>query len=357
MARYEETLQSIKPADSAFYKAALAKWDTIAKPLGSLGLLEEAVTRICAMRRELNCSVANKKVVSFCADNGVVAEGVTQTDASVTAIVARNFCTHDTSVCKMADIAGAEIVPVDMGMLTYVDHPKMRVVHLNDGTNDMLHGPAMTRDCAVAGIEAGIDIACELADAGCDLFATGEMGIGNTTTSSAVASVLMDAPVEQMTGPGAGLSREGVLHKIEVIKGAIELNKPNPSDPLDVLAKLGGFDMCGMVGLYLGSALKQRPCLIDGFISAVSALVAVRIKPEVLDYLIAAHVSAEPAGTSVLDAIGLKPMITAGMRLGEGTGAVAAMPLIDMGFAVFNEMSTFDDINIDAYEHFDEEQE
>ena len=350
----DEVIASIEPADKDVYQRALEKWDTIAKPLGSLGLLEEAVMRICAMERRTDISIADKRVVAFCADNGVVAEGVTQTGQEVTAIVAGNFCTGDTSVCKMADVAGATVWPVDMGMITTVDHPRMRRVHLADGTADMLHGPAMTREQAIAGIEAGIEIAEDLVADGCDLFATGEMGIGNTTTSSAVASVLLYAPVEKMTGPGAGLTRDAVLHKIDVIKQSIALNKPNPADPIDVLAKEGGFDMAGMVGLYLGCAALHRPCLTDGFISTVAALVAVRICPDVRDYLIASHVSAEPAGRSILDSVGIEPMIFAHMRLGEGTGAVAAMPMLDMAFAVFNEMSTFDDINIDAYEHLED---
>lgn len=351
MGMFEETLASITPADSRVAELSVKKWDTIAKPLGSLGLLEDNVIRICAMNREVNCNVDDKRVVAFCADNGVVVEGVTQSDASVTAIVARNFCTGDTSVCKMADIAGASIFPVDMGMCTFVDHERMRVVHIADGTANLLRGPAMTREQAMIGIEAGIAIARELADDGCDLFATGEMGIGNTTTSSAVASVLLGCPVEDMTGPGAGLSRESVLHKIDVIKQSIELNEPDPDDPIDVLAKEGGFDIAGMVGLYLGCAAVRKPCLLDGFISTVAALIAVRICPDVRDYLIATHVSAEPAGYAVLDALDLKPMIVAGMRLGEGTGAVAAMPMLDMAFSVFNDMSTFDDIRIESYRH------
>ena len=349
--KLDQTIAGIEPADKVTMERAVAKWNTIAKPLGSLGLLEEAVTRICGMERNTAVSIADKRVVAFCADNGVVAEGVTQSEQDVTAIVASNFCTGGTSVCKMAEVAGATIEPVDMGMVTVVDHHRMRKVHIADGTADMLHGPAMTREQAESAIEAGIDIAAELFHDGCGLFATGEMGIGNTTTSSAVASVLLDEDVEKMTGPGAGLSREAVLHKIDVIRQSIELNRPDPADPIDVLAKEGGFDMAGMVGLYLGCALLHRPCLIDGFISAVSALVAVRICPDVHDYLIASHVSAEPAGSCILEAIGLTPMITAGMRLGEGTGAVAAMPMLDMAFAVFDEMSTFEDINIDAYRY------
>lgn len=346
----EEMAARITPADEAAAARALAKWNTVAKPLGSLGLLEDNVTRICAMTSNVGFLPESKCVVAFCADNGVVAENVTQSGQEVTSIVAENFCTGDTSMCKMADIAGAKVVPVDMGMATPVTHSRMRDLRIAAGSKDMLKGPAMTRDEAERGVMSGMKLALELAEGGVDLFATGEMGIGNTTTSSAVASVLLSEPVVTMTGPGAGLSKEGVLHKIDVIERSIALNAPDPHDPIDVLAKVGGFDIAGMVGLDLGCAIAKRPCLIDGFISAVAALVASRICPDVRDYLIASHVSAEPAGMTILDALDLSPMITAGMRLGEGSGAVAAMPLLDMGFAVFNSMSTFDDIQIEAYQ-------
>lgn len=348
-----ETIAAIEPADLRYLDLARRQWDSIAKPLGSLGLLEDAISRICAMERALDISLADKRVVAFCADNGVVAEGVTQTGSEVTAIVARNFCTGETSVCKMAQVAGAHVVPVDMGMATRVEHGRMRQIHIADGTANMLHGPAMSRGQAVQGIEAGIEIAEDLSSQGCDLFATGEMGIGNTTTASAVASVLLSLPVCDMTGPGAGLSRGAIRHKIDVIERSIALNAPDSSDPIDVLAKVGGFDICGMVGLYLGCARLHRPCLIDGFISAVAALVAVRLCPDTADYLVASHLSGEPASGHVLDALGLEPMITSGMYLGEGSGAVAAMPLLDMALTVYNDMSTFADIDIAAYERFD----
>lgn len=347
---WQDRLADVRPADEAVAAAARAKWDAVAKPLGSLGLLEDNVARICAVTHDLDFLPKRKAVVAFCADNGVVGQGISQSGQDVTAIVAGNFCTGDTSMCKMAAIAGADVVPVDMGMAVTVDDTRMLDRRIAAGTQDMLLGPAMTRHQAEQGIQSGFDLACELAVCGYDLFATGEMGIGNTTTSSAVASVLLDEPVQTMTGPGAGLSKAGVLHKIDVIERSIALNRPDPHDPVSVLAKVGGFDIVGMVGFNLGCAAARRPCLIDGFISAVAALAAVRICPAVRDYLVASHVSAEPAGMSILDALGLQPMITAGMRLGEGSGAVAAMPLLDMAFAVFNSMKTFDDVEIEAYQ-------
>ena len=349
MMTLQETLERIRPLEQADIDRALAKWNAVAKPLGSLGLLEDAVTQLCAMTGSLRPEIKKRCVVMFCADNGVVAECVTQTGSEVTAIVAKNVCTHDTSVCKMAEIAHADVFPVDMGMVTAVDDSRIWNRRIAAGTQDMLHGPAMTREQAIQVIETGIEAAAELAGRGYGLLATGEMGIGNTTTSSAMGSVLLNRPVVEMTGPGAGLSKAGVLHKIEVIERSIALNRPDPQDPIDVLSKVGGFDIAGMAGLCLGAAACRIPCLIDGFISAIAALCAVRLCKETAGYLIASHVSAEPAGKLLLDALGKKPMITAGMRLGEGTGAVAAMPLLDMALAVFNEMATFDDIQVEAY--------
>lgn len=350
MMTLQETIKRIRPLEQADIDRALSKWNAVAKPLGSLGLLEDAVTQLCAMTGSLHPGIGKRCVVMFCADNGVVAEGVTQTGSEVTAIVAKNVCTHDTSVCKMAEIAHADVFPVDMGMATVVDDPRIWNRRIAAGTQDMLHGPAMTREQAVQGIEAGIEVAAELAGRGYGLLATGEMGIGNTTTSSAMGSVLLNRPVVEMTGPGAGLSKAGVLHKIEVIEQSIARNRPDPQDPIDVLSKVGGFDIAGMAGLCLGAAACRIPCLIDGFISAIAALCAVRLCPASAGYLIASHVSAEPAGKLLLDALDKKPMITAGMRLGEGTGAVAAMPLLDMALAVFNDMATFDDIQVEAYQ-------
>lgn len=345
-----QTLAAITPANVQTAEKARQKWNSIAKPLGSLGLLEEAVVRMCAMTENLNYAPTCRKVVVFCADNGVVAEGVTQAGSEVTAIVANNLCTGATSVCKMAAVAHAEVVPVDMGMNAPIANPRIQNCRVMAGTNNMAKGAAMMRAQAVQAIEYGIALAENLSHQGANLFATGEMGIGNTTTSSAVASVLLRQPIERMTGTGAGLSQAGLLRKINAIETAVKINQPDPNDALDTLAKVGGLDIAGMTGFFLGAALCKKPCMIDGFISAVAALIAVRLCGAAADYMIASHVSAEPAGMCVLDALGLSPMITAGMRLGEGTGAVAAMPLLDMACSVFHSMSTFEDIQIEAYQ-------
>ena len=218
------------------------------------------------------------------------------------------------------------------------------------GTKNMTKEPAMTREEAIKGLEAGIEMVRRLKEKGYTLLATGEMGIGNTTTSSAVASVLLDEPVEKMTGRGAGLSSEGLNRKIAAIKKAVEVNKPDPSDAIDVLAKVGGFDIAGMAGVFLGGAALRVPVVIDGFISCVSALIAKKICPTAGDYMIASHVSKEPAARLLLEVLEKKAVIHGDMCLGEGSGAVALFPYIDMGIAVYESMSTFEDIHVEQYE-------
>ena len=284
----------------------------------------------------------------MCADNGVVEEGVTQTGQEVTAIVAENFLSGDTSACVMCRQCGTDVFPVDVGMVVNTKVPTDLKVAM--GTKNMTKEPAMTREEAVKGLEAGIEMVRRLKEKGYTLLATGEMGIGNTTTSSAVASVLLDEPVEKMTGRGAGLSSEGLNRKIAAIKKAVEVNKPDPSDAVDVLAKVGGFDIAGMAGVFLGGAALRVPVVIDGFISCVSALIAKRICPTAGDYMIASHVSKEPAARLLLEALEKEAVIHGDMCLGEGSGAVALFPYIDMGIAVYESMSTFEDIHVEQYE-------
>ena len=217
------------------------------------------------------------------------------------------------------------------------------------GTDNLATGPAMTQKDAEAAILTGIDIIRELKEKGYKIIATGEMGIGNTTTSAAVLSVFTGKTPEEVTGRGAGLSDEGLKRKISAIRRGIEINRPDKNDPLDVLSKVGGLDICGLAGLYLGGALYRVPVIIDGFISAVAALAAARIAPISAFAMLASHVSAEPASRLVLELLGKKPLICAEMRLGEGTGAVCALPLLDMALAEYGGMSTFSDIGIEAY--------
>ena len=341
-------LAAVTPLDEAARAAAHAHWAALAKPLGGLGRLEGMVEDAAALTGDPVPDVSRRAVLVLCADNGVVAQGVSQTDASVTRAVLENLTARRTSVCRMAAAAHCDVVPVDMG-IAGAPVPGAADCRIAAGTADFTTGPAMTRAQAVQAIAAGIALVRAQKQNGAQLLATGEMGIGNTTTSSAVASVLLGrAPVE-MTGRGAGLSDEGLRRKVAAIERAVALSRPAADDPLDVLAKVGGFDIAGMCGVFLGGAACRVPVLADGFISAVAALCAVRLCPAAAKAVLASHVSAEPAGMLLLDALRKKPLITAGMRLGEGTGAVAAMPLLDMARAVYMDCYTFEEGGIEAY--------
>ncbi|MEG0272087.1 MAG: nicotinate-nucleotide--dimethylbenzimidazole phosphoribosyltransferase [Hydrogenoanaerobacterium sp.] len=345
----EEIINKIIPVDEDAKQQALRRWDTIAKPLKSLGLLEDAVVRIAGMKHGINTDIKRPCVVVMCADNGVVAEGVTQTSQAVTAVVTKNFTTGDTSVCRMAQVAGAKVFPVDIGVAENIVSDGLIVKKIAMGTKNMAQGAAMTREQAVAAVQVGIELVHFLAPQGYDVFCTGEMGIGNTTTSSAIASVLLHKSVADVTGHGAGLTSEGVKHKIAVIRQAIALNKPNPDDVLDTLSKVGGFDIAGLAGVFLGAAALHLPVIVDGFISSVAALCAVRLCKNSAGYMLASHVSNEPAAKMLMTELNLQPFLTCNMCLGEGTGAVAALPILKMACKVYNDMSTFEDIKIEEY--------
>lgn len=344
----EETLAQIKPLDKTAMEMAAKRWDSIAKPLHSLGKMEKLVIQIAGITGSADVSVKKRALVPMCADNGVVEEGVTQTGQEVTAIVAENFLSGATSACVMSHQCGTDVIPVDIGMV--VDTKVPTDLKIACGTANMTKEPAMSREQAVQALEAGIEMVRRLKEEGYELLATGEMGIGNTTTSSAVAAVLLDRPTEEMTGRGAGLSGDGLTRKINAIKKAIEVNAPDPEDAIDVLAKVGGFDIAGMAGMFLGGAALGVPVVIDGFISCVAALIAQRICPTAREYMIASHVSKEPAARLILEALGKEAVIHGEMCLGEGSGAVALFPFLDMGIAVYDSMSTFEDIHVEQYE-------
>lgn len=346
--KLEEAVSKVKPLDEKAMVIAQKRWDSIAKPLHSLGKLETLLVQIAGITGTSDVDISKRGLVAMCADNGVVEEGVTQTGQEITALVAENFLKGETTVCVMCKQCGVDVVPIDVGIVT--DTKVRRDLKVAYGTKNMTKGPAMTREEAIRGIEAGITVAAELKAQGYKILATGEMGIGNTTTSSAVAAVLLEQPVETMTGRGAGLSSEGLVRKINAIKKAIEINKPNKEDAVDVLAKVGGLDIAGMAGVFIGGAALGMPVLMDGFISCVAALIAVRICPEVSDYIIASHVSKEPAAHLILKSLGKEAVIHADMCLGEGTGAIALLPILDLAVQVYHSMSTFGDINMDNYE-------
>ena len=341
-------LAGITPANEAARAAAHAHWASLAKPLGGLGRLETMLEDAAALTGSAELDLSRRVVVVLCADNGVVAQGVSQTGQEVTRAVAENLAMRRTSVCQMARTAHCDVLPVDMGMAGE-PVPGVRSCRIAAGTADFTKGPAMSRAEAVQAVGEGIALARELAEDGYRLIATGEMGIGNTTTSSAVAAVLLGQPVELMTGRGAGLSDEGLARKVDAICRGILKNEPDPEDPLDVLSKLGGFDIAGLCGIFLGGALAGVPVLADGFISGVAALCAVRLCPAAAKAVFASHCSAEPAARIVLEALGKAPIITAGLHLGEGTGAVASIPLWDMALAVYGGCYSFAEGGIAPY--------
>ena len=343
--KLDEIIAGIPKIPAERYRAARQHWDTLAKPLGSLGVLEENVTKIAALSGKRQLS--RRTLLVFCSDNGVVAQGVSQSDASVTTAVAAALGRGDSTVNFMAKTANCTVLPVDIGMLEPTP-PGVQKEKRMPGTHDITLGPAMTRETCIQAIETGFRLAEAQIKNGADILLLGEMGIGNTTTS-AVASVLLHQSPEILTGRGAGLSNDGLQRKIRAIDRAVQVNQPNPEDPIDVLRKIGGLDLAALCGVCLGGARYQVPVLLDGVITNTAALCAVRLCPAVQGALIASHVSQEPAAKLLLDALELQPCISAGLHLGEGSGAVLALPLLDQALAVYNSGHTFDALGIDAY--------
>lgn len=344
----QEILSQITPANQEAWNACIDRFDHIAKPVGSLGKLETLLASVAAASGSADICLDKKCVLVFCADNGVLAQGVAQSTHDVTTAIARSLVSRTTSVSSMAMAAGADVFPIDMGMIDPVDGLENHSVAR--GTRDISREPAMTREQAVSAVCTGIELVGRKAAEGYRLIATGEAGIGNTTTSSALLSVLLDQPVETVTGRGSGLTDEGLIRKQNAIRQAILINRPVPSDILDVLSKLGGFDIAGMMGACIGGALYHVPVILDGFISGVAALCAVRLCPEVRGYLLPSHISAEPAGQMLMKALDFAPILHGDMRLGEGTGAVALMPLLDLALSVYQNAASFQDIKVEKYE-------
>ena len=347
--RLDEVSAGIEGLDEALLKAARDKWNAVAKPIGSLGELELMVEKIAGLTGTIDVDVSKRAVLVLCADNGVVAQGVSQSDSDITTVIAGSVARGVSSVCKMAHAVSTDAFSIDMGMKTPSDVPGVIDRCVARGTEDISEGPAMSRDQALEAILAGIDLVAHFKEQGYKILATGEMGIGNTTTSSAMAAAFLGLPVEEVTGRGAGLSDAGLQRKKAAIERALVVNQPNPDDALDVLSKLGGFDIAGLVGLFIGGAVHRVPIVIDGFISALAAYTAARLCPACTCAMLGSHVSAEPAAIMLLEAIGIEPVIRAGLRLGEGTGAVLLFPLLDAALALYNG-TTFDATGIEAYE-------
>lgn len=347
---FQELNRQIKSPDSAAAQLCVERWNSIAKPIGSLGLLEEAVIKMAALTGDALPDIRRRAVLVLCADNGVVAEGVTQAGSEVTALVAQNIASGNACIRHMAKRAGIDVFVVDMGMKQACDCKAILDYAVVRGTRNLAKEAAMTADQAEQAIRRGMELVRRCKRQGYQLLATGEMGIGNTTAASAISAVLLGKAVTKVTGRGAGLNDQSMRKKIRVIQAAVRLHAPDIKGPYDVLQKLGGLDIAGLVGVFLGGALYRVPILIDGFISATAALIAARLCPNSEQAMIATHVSSEPAAIMLLDAMGLKPVITAQMHLGEGTGAVCAVPMLDMALEVYKNMSTFGQIGMTDYE-------
>ena len=350
-----ERLRQVRQPEEHVIRSSQRHWDGIAKPLRGLGRLEELITKIAGIQGKEDIRIGRRAVIVMCSDNGVAEEGVTQTDNQVTAIVTENFARGIASVNRMAEVAHADVIPVDIGVARDLTEAGVRNCKIAYGTRNFAKEPAMTECEMLQAIRTGMELVQECREQGYQLLATGEMGIGNTTTSSAVASVLLGLPAEQVTGKGAGLSAAGIQHKKEVIEQAIALHQPDPQDPLAVLACLGGFDIAGMTGIFLGGALYHVPVVIDGLISSVAALIAARICPNAVFYMLPSHMSNEPSSVMIMKELGLEPIIFGKLALGEGTGAVMLFPLLDMAHAVYLENSTFEHIHVEAYKDYEKQ--
>ena len=326
---------------------AQEQWDHVAKPLHSLGLLEDLIVKIAGIQETADVRVEKRCALVFCGDHGVVAEGVTQSGSEVTALVAGSIAQGNANINLMAAVSGTDVFAVDMGMAS--DVPGTIGCRIARGTQNMARGPAMSRAQAEAAVRAGAQLVGEMKEKGYRIIATGEMGIGNTTASTAMACALLRMDPDALTGRGAGLSDAGLVRKRAAIESALRINRPDPDDPLDVLSKVGGFEIAGMTGAFLGGMAYLVPIIIDGVISAVAALAAARICPAAKDFMLPSHMSREKAAACIMEELSLRPIVQADMALGEGTGAVTLLPLLDMALRVYRGTHTFDDLGMEAY--------
>ena len=335
-------LKGIKPLDYEAMEMAQSRQDELTKPKGSLGHLEELSIKIAGIRGEAIPALEHRAIITMAADHGVVAEEVTLYPQEVTRQMVFNFLSGGAGINVLARYIGARVVVVDMGVIGgFEPHPALTCQMIDFGTRNMSRGPAMTRQQAIDAIEGGIVVLEAEVARGLDIVGTGDMGIGNTTTSSAICAVITGKPVAEVTGRGTGIGEEQLAHKVKVIERALSVNQPDPGDPIDVLSKVGGFEIGGLAGVILAATAHRIPIVIDGFISGAAALIAVGLSPLVKDYLIAAHTSVEPGHQILLHYLGLTPLLNLRMRLGEGTGAALGIFLAEAGVKVLKEMATF----------------
>jgi nicotinate-nucleotide--dimethylbenzimidazole phosphoribosyltransferase len=342
----DRTLARIVPQDAEWRRRARARLDQLTMPHWALGRLMDVAEEFAGITRSMNPPVARRTIVTMAGDHGVVAEGVSKFPQAVTPQMVRNFVAGGAGINALAAVARARVVVVDMGVAAdltdLVRAGKLIDKRVGPGTRNMVQGPAMTRDEALRSLAGGIEVARELA-AETDLFGTGEMGIGNTTPSAAIAAALTGEGLELLTGRGTGIDDAQLRHKRAVIARALELNRPRRDDGLDVLSKVGGFEIGGIAGLILGAAAARKPVLIDGFISTAGALIAAALCPVAREYMIAAHRSEEPGHRAMLKHLGKSPLLDLNLRLGEGTGAAVAMGLVDASVAVLTRVATFEE--------------
>ena len=337
-------IQRVAFLDETAMEKARQRQAELAKPPGSLGRLEDLSIQLAGITGKVHNSVKKQHLLVFAADNGVVEEGVSSAPQSVTLMQTINLTRHKTGASTLCKYFGCEITVCDVGVNAVIKEKKVLNKKIAYGTNNIVKGPAMTKEQAMQAILIGIELA---ANTKADVIGIGEMGIGNTTTSSAVLSVLLDADVEAVTGRGGGITDAGFLKKKDVIKTAIKVNEPNKNNVIDVLAKVGGFDIAAMCGAFIGCAATRRPVVIDGFISAVAALCAYKLCPNSVRYFIPSHASYEIGYKLAMDAMGLEPMFLLGMRLGEGSGCPLAFWVLDAACAIINDMATFEQAGID----------
>jgi len=337
-----QVLRRIKPLDSKAIEAAKARQNELTKPKGSLGQLEELSIKIAGIKGKIIRGFEHKAIVTMAADHGVVEEGVTLYPQEVTKQMVFNFLNGGAGINVLARFVGARVVVVDMGVVEgFEPHPNLVCKMIDFGTRNMTKGPAMTRQQALDAIEAGIAVVEAEIAKGLDIIGIGDMGIGNTTASSAIAVAITGEPAEKVTGRGEGLDDKQLEHKVKVVQKALGINKPDSRDPIDVLSKVGGFEIGGLAGVILGTAAHRIPVVIDGFISGAAALIATGLAPRLKDYLIAAHLSAESGHKVILQHIGLTPLLSLDMRLGEGTGAALGIVIVEAAVKTLAEMATF----------------
>lgn len=336
-----ERIGWIERPDETARKLAADYLDTLTKPPGSLGRLEELACKLAAITGVLRPDLRRRAVIVMAGDHGVTAEGVSAFPAEVTPQMVLNMLAGGAAINVLARQAGAEVVCVDVGVAAELSHPRLVAAKVRAGTGNIAREAAMTQQEALSAIAAGCDVVDRLHSDGVRLFATGEMGIGNTTPSAALLAALTGVPVADAVGRGTGIDEQGLARKREVVQRALALHRPAAADPLALLAAVGGLEIAGLVGVVLAAASRRCPVIIDGFISTVAALVAVRLCPEAAEYLIASHRSQEPGHTAALAALGLQPALELDMRLGEGTGAALAIHLIDAASLIMAEMATF----------------